>query len=174
MLYLNKLCRKPITTANYDAVYLKQLRKYFAKRCCFFPRVGRPPTISASTPFFQKAKNKIVFTPRIAAWATNGKCCFYTKALGKENKWKTSGGGRRMKWTEMEYKSAIYFNCHYFWKTYTSSSIQRGKKNKQFKTMWLSTEPSRQHQPSDRCQSWWIHQPFKKWDFTYEEEQYTI
>lgn len=32
MLYLNKLCRKPITTANYGAVYLRQLRKHFAKR----------------------------------------------------------------------------------------------------------------------------------------------
>lgn len=60
MLYLNKLCRNPITTANYGAVYSEQLRKYFAKRnanaAAFFPRVGRPPTISASTPFFKKQK----------------------------------------------------------------------------------------------------------------------
>lgn len=88
MLYLNKLCRKPITTANYGAVYSEQLRKYFAKRnanaAAFFPLCWTATNYFSFYTIFQKTK--IVFTPRIAAWATNGTCRFYTKLLGKEKK----------------------------------------------------------------------------------------
>lgn len=46
-----------------------------------------------------------------------------------------------------------YISIVIIFERHTPVQVFREEKNKQFKTMWLSTEPSRQHQPPDWCQS---------------------
>lgn len=108
----------------------------------------------------------------MAAWSIQ--CCFYTKPFWKRIQWKdiwwakevTMGVEERkkQKWNiKVQYISiVIIFERH------TSSSILREKKILQdLKTIVLSTEPSRQHQPPDECTR-------RVWDLSSEEEQYTI
>lgn len=69
-----------------------------------------------------------------------------------------------------------YISIVIIFERHTPVQVFWEKKKKTNNLKQWATEPNRQHQPPDWCQSWWMYQPlhtFKKWDFTYEE-QYTI
>lgn len=146
MLYLNRLCRKPITTANYGAVYSKQLRKYLIPK--EMPMLSFFLVLDGHQLFqllhhFSENKNSIY-----TAYSSLGNkwhmLCLY-KASGQRKQVKDFWWGQKnekQKWNiKVQYISiVIIFERHtpvqVFWE---------GKKQDNLK-QW-GTEPSRQHQP---------------------------
>lgn len=92
---------------------------------------------------FQNRKERFensIYTGFSSLRDRNGMCCFYTKLFGKGKNWRAKQRsweeGGWMKRPETEYKSVIYFNCHYVWEI---RQFKYSEKNKiKLKQMALS------------------------------------